>query len=68
MKRHSILPKAPGLEPHHQIIYCHINDTLGSGVGVFAFSKDAVSIFYSPGDCFLIYLRLRCTGNTDGLQ
>ena len=27
MMEYSILPKAPGLEPHHQMVKCHIQDT-----------------------------------------
>ena len=47
MKRCSIFPKAPALlEPHHQIVSCHIQDT--NWVGVLLFCRDAVGVFYSP--------------------
>ena len=32
IKGYSAFPKAPAsLEPHHQIVYCHIQDTRGGG-------------------------------------
>ena len=55
MKGYSAFPKAPALlEPHHQIVYCHIQDTrLG---GVLPLCREAVGVFYSPsrlGNCLL---------------
>ena len=42
MKRCSVFPKAPALlEPHHQTLYCHIQDTRERGFL-------AVDVFYSP--------------------
>ncbi len=47
MKGHSEFPKAPALlELHHQIVYCHIQDTPGGGV--LPLCRCAVSVFYSP--------------------
>ena len=47
MKGYSAFPKAPALlEPHHQIVYCHIQDTRwGGGLPL---CREAVSVFYSP--------------------
>ena len=45
-KGYSALPKAPELlEPHHQIVLCHIQDIHGS---VLPLCRGAVSVFYSP--------------------
>ena len=42
MKGESVFPKAPALlEPHHQIISCHME-----GEGLLPFYRDAVSVFY----------------------
>ena len=47
MKGCSAFPKAPAsLEPHHQIIYCHIQDTRWGGV--LPLCRGAVGIFFSP--------------------
>ena len=47
MKGYFTFPKAPALlEPHHQIVQCHIQDTRWGGV--FPLCKEAVSVFYSP--------------------
>ena len=47
MKGFSAFPKAPALlEPHHQIVYCHIQDT--HWWGVLALYREAVGVFYSP--------------------
>ena len=47
MKGYSVFPKAPALlEPHHQIVYCHIQDTRW-GV-VLPLCREAVGVFYSP--------------------
>ena len=47
MKWCSAFPKAPApLEPHHQIVYCHIHDTCCEGV--LPLSREAVGIFYDP--------------------
>ena len=56
-KGYSAFCKAPRLEPHHQIVYCHIQDPYW---GVFHLCRDAVSVFYSPSwlgwPCFEFYL------------
>ena len=45
-KRHSAFPKSPLLlEPHHQIVYCHIQNTRRGWV--LPLCKDAVGVFYS---------------------
>ena len=47
MKGYSAFPKAPALlEPHHQIVYCHIQDTRW-GV-VLPLCREEVGVFYSP--------------------
>ena len=47
-KRKSAFPKAPALlEPHHQIVLCHIQDTLWAGWGL-PFCRDAVGVFSNP--------------------
>ena len=47
MKGYSAFPKAAAsLEPHHQIVQCHIQDT--HGVGVLPLCRGAVGVFYSP--------------------
>ncbi len=49
MKGYSTLPKAPALlEPHHQIVQCHILDTRCEG-GILPLCREAVGVFYSPG-------------------
>ena len=46
MKRYSAFPKAPALlEPHHQVVQCHIQDTR---LGILPLCRGAVSVFYSP--------------------
>ena len=48
MKGCSAFPKAPGsLEPHQQIVQCHIQDTHCGG-RVLPLCRGAVSVFYSP--------------------
>ena len=48
MKGYSAFPKAPSLlEPHHQIIYYHIQDTHWGGV--LSLCRDAFSIFCNSG-------------------
>ena len=54
MKEYSIFPRAPELEPHHQMFKCHIQNT-GIG-GVLPLSRDAVGVFYSPCTNWAIYL------------
>ena len=47
MKGYSAFSKAPALlEPHHQIVQCHIQDTHQGGV--LPLRRKAVSVFYSP--------------------
>ena len=47
MKEYSAFPKAPALlEPQHQIVLCHIQDTCWEGV--LPLCGDAVGVFYSP--------------------
>ena len=47
LKGYSTFPKAPEvLEPHHQIVLCHIQDT--RWWGVLPLCRGAVGIFYSP--------------------
>ena len=64
MKRYSAFPKAPtSLEPHHQIVWCHIQNTL-RGV-VLPLGRGAVGVFYSLSrlgkreswDVFICFLR-----------
>ena len=46
MKGLSTFPKAPAsLEPHFQIIYCHIQDT---SWGIIPFCREAIGIFSRP--------------------
>ena len=45
MKKYSTFPKAPRLEPQHQMVYCHIQDTRWGGV--FPLYRVAVDVFYS---------------------
>ena len=44
MKRYFTFPKVPGLELHHQIVKCHIQNTRW---GVFLLCRDAVGVFCS---------------------
>ena len=47
MKRYSAFPKAPALlEPHHQIVKCHIQDTCWRGV--LPLCREAVGVSFSP--------------------
>ena len=47
MKECSAFPKvSASLEPHHQIVQCHIQDTHWEGVLLLC--SDAVAVFYSP--------------------
>ena len=45
IKGYPTFPKAPRLEPHHQIVLCHNQDTHW---GVLPLWRDALSVFYSP--------------------
>ena len=46
VKECSAFPKAPAsLEPHHQIVKCHTQDTPW---GVLPLCREAVGVFYSP--------------------
>ena len=58
MKGCSAFPKAAAsLEPHHQIVWNHIQDTLWDG-GVLPLCRTAVGVFYSPsrlGDYIIVY-------------
>ena len=46
IKTYSAFPKVPALlEPHHQVVQCHIQDILGGGV--LPLCRDAVSVFNS---------------------
>ena len=47
MKGHSIFLKVTGLELHHQMVKCHIQDTRWRQ-GVLPLCKDAVCVFYNP--------------------
>ena len=48
MKGYSTFPKVPALlEPHEQIVQCHIKDICWGGVFL-PLSRDAVGVFYSP--------------------
>ncbi len=48
IKGYSAFPKAPALlEPHHQIVSCHNQDTPW-GRGVLPICREAGSVFYSP--------------------
>ena len=47
MKGYPAFPKVPAsLEPHHQIVQCHIQDTRWGGV--LPLCRGAVGVFYSP--------------------
>ena len=47
MKGCSAFSKAPSsLEPHHQIVLCHIHDIRWGGV--LPLGREAVGVFYSP--------------------
>ena len=47
MKGYSAFPKAPTLlEPHHQVVLCHIQDTRWGGVFL-PLRREAVGVFYS---------------------
>ena len=47
MKGYSAFPKAPALlEPHHQIVQCHISDTHWGRV--LSLCREAVGVFYMP--------------------
>ena len=68
MKGYSAFPKAPALlEPHHQIVYCHIQDTHRGG-GVLPLCKEAVGVFYSPSRLgksdFTVHMRFNSQKNT----
>ena len=45
MKEYFTFRKAQRLEPHHQMVWCHIEDLIGE---VLPLCRDAVSIFYWP--------------------
>ena len=45
MKEYSTIPKAPILEPHYQMVLCHIQVTRGGGV--LPLCRDLVDVFYS---------------------
>ena len=48
MKEYTAFHKASALqEPHHHIVYGHIQDTC---LGVLPLSRDAVGVFYCPAD------------------
>ena len=62
-KGYSAFPKAPALlEPYHQIVYCHIQDT--RWWGVLPLCRGAVSIFYSPHPSRLGNFKFRDTQQT----
>ena len=47
MKEYSVFPKAPTLvQPHHQIVLCHSQDT--RWVEVLPLCREAVGVLYSP--------------------
>ena len=50
---YSTFSKAPGSEPHNQIVLCHIQDIHQR---VLPLCKDAVGVFYCPSwlDCFIV--------------
>ena len=61
------------LEPHHQIVSCHIRDT--HWAGVLPLFRDTVAIFYcssitrtSPSDCFVSYTGHSLGGGLTPLQ
>ena len=46
MKEYSAFTKAPALlDPYHQAVYCHIQDTRWGGV--LTFIRDSIGVFYS---------------------
>ena len=56
MKGYSTFHKTPALpESHHQIVYCHIQDTQW---GLLPLCRDAVDVFYSPSQ--LGYYSFEC--------
>ena len=67
MKGCSAFPKTPvSVEPRHQIVSCHIEDT--RWVGFLPFFREAVDVFYRPSQLGnLIYsltkLRINCDNN-----
>ena len=49
VKGYSAFPKTPALlEPHHQTVYCHIQDIHWVGWGFLPLCRGAVNVFYSP--------------------
>ena len=58
MTGYSAFPKAPTLlEPHHQIVSCHNQDTRWVGGVVLPVCRDAVGIFSQPQPTGLVYER-----------
>ena len=47
MKRYSIFPKTPGLEPHYQMVYWQIKEHVA---GVLFFCRDAVGVSTTPAE------------------
>ena len=57
-KGYSAFPKAPALlEPHHQIVHCHIQDTRWGGV--LPLCREAAGVFYSPSRLGKSYFLLK---------
>ena len=57
MKVFSALPKASTLlDPHHQIVLCHILNTHRGGGGVLRLCRYAVGVFYRPSRLGNLYL------------
>ena len=56
MKECSVFPEAPeSLEPHHQIVWCHIRTLTEEAVPLW---RGAVGVFYNPSRLSMLYFVL----------